>query len=327
MSEARMLYGALGPMMINDVYYSDGSSAKGILGGSLFALEGFKLWTDDCFMVGRRARDFEQQFGEWFDQNHLTRRALTPIDCDHGIYSSVEYRPDGSYLERSLWEDPKFSFSNPDYSPGYRDLAAWAGEARGFYFNLDGEPEVFKRIHLLKKDNPFICMWEIKTRECRPDFLPVAMELMGYVEMFSINLPEAMSLFSLESEEECVEAAKALPVEFTLLRAGEKGLWAVTPGRAEFIPIRRYHGPVQDPTGCGNSSTAAALWAWAEGYDSVMTGLIANTTAYYNVMQFGPIARFDPAVREKELALLQLEREQYDPTKICRATGKGGKHE
>ena len=56
---------------------------------------------------------------------------------------------------------------------------------------------------------------------------------------------------------------------------------------------------VVDVTGCGNTSTAGACCAWCEGNDPIMTGIMANISANYNLRQIGPYPNFtDDVVRE-----------------------------
>ena len=56
-----------------------------------------------------------------------------------------------------------------------------------------------------------------------------------------------------------------------------------------------------DPTGCGNCSTAAAMWAYCEGYDLRQIASIANVAAAYNVQQFGPYPTFNSKTRKVSL--------------------------
>ena len=67
-----------------------------------------------------------------------------------------------------------------------------------------------------------------------------------------------------------------------------------------------------DPTGCGNSSTGAALWAWCEGYDPLMTCVIGNVVASYNVRQYGPFLDMSQETREE---MLHTTQEIYDKLK------------
>ena len=67
-----------------------------------------------------------------------------------------------------------------------------------------------------------------------------------------------------------------------------------------------------DPTGCGNTSTGAVMWAWFEGYDPLMTCVIGNVVASYNVRQYGPFLDMSEDIRKEMLAKAQ---EIYDERK------------
>ncbi len=58
-----------------------------------------------------------------------------------------------------------------------------------------------------------------------------------------------------------------------------------------------------DPTGCGNSSTAAAMWAWIKTENPVMTGILANIVGGYNVSYKGVIDEFTPEMRRHAFEL------------------------
>ena len=81
---------------------------------------------------------------------------------------------------------------------------------------------------------------------------------------------------------------------------------SVTPDNAIYLPPAP--GPVVDPTGCGNTSTGSALYAYAEGNDPLMVGIMANVASAQNIRQFGVIEDF-LAVREESYA---QAKELYD---------------
>ena len=72
-----------------------------------------------------------------------------------------------------------------------------------------------------------------------------------------------------------------------------------------------------DPTGCGNTSTGAVLWAWCEGYDPLMTCIIGNVVASYNVRQYGPF--LDMSINNRN-EMMSIANEIYD--RITKAVGK-----
>ena len=100
---------------------------------------------------------------------------------------------------------------------------------------------------------------------------------------------------------------KSLKIPLILFRVGEKGLYTIAEGRHWFVPSVGSETAV-DPTGCGNCSTGASLYAFCEGYDPLMIGVMANVAAAYNVRQYGPYPLFDEKAR---LEALKMSEELY----------------
>ena len=94
----------------------------------------------------------------------------------------------------------------------------------------------------------------------------------------------------------------------TLFRVGHRGAYVVTKEDVIYLPPAP--GPVVDPTGCGNSSTAAALYAYCQGEDPLMVGIMANVTSSINIRQYGVIPDM-LAVRNEAYELAQSLYAQY----------------
>ena len=317
MSDVKLHYGTSGITILNGIEYYDGrtvgTSIKDMsIGGTLYTLEGVKLWTDNCFFVGKAGKDFDSFYGDWFRDNGIPFDGITFTDFEHDIVSMVHYNEDGSHVETSQWEGKDVPFSTFDpLACTWEDFLSTYKEAKAYYVNFVTANPVWDPLFEMKSNSNFKLMWEVMARDCHPDAVKdICSVLERGIEMFSINVNESKALFDTDDRMEIIRRIREFPTDFTLLRDGENGLFTVTKERVAFIPIRRYHGPVQDPTGCGNSSTAAAMWALCEGYDDIMAGLIANTTAYYNVQQVGPVLKFDRSIREKELAYLAENRDK-----------------
>ena len=78
-------------------------------------------------------------------------------------------------------------------------------------------------------------------------------------------------------------------------------MYTISDGKICYIPSAPLPEgcAVVDVTGCGNCSTAAAAYAWCEGKDLAMTGVMANVASGYNLRQNGPVPLFDDAVCEE----------------------------
>lgn len=304
-------YGSVGAVITNKLLYTDGSTRDGLMGGTIYALEGIKFWTDDCFMVSRIGADFDKYYGTWFDQNKIPREGMTTV-CDFGVYNCVEYHPDGTYHEYStVYDHDESLLKFGQMTPSTTDMLSTAQGAKGYYV-CQGLNDVFwNNIKKLRQQYGFKVMYEILTADCVPENLEKIKANFECVDMMSLNLPECKSLFGVSTEEECLKVLQQLDIDYILFRVGEKGLYTIQRDRCTFIPCMRWEGEVQDPTGCGNSSTAAAMWAYTEGFDYIMCGIIANITAHYNVRQYGPVLEYTPALRKEMVELAMAERQKY----------------
>ncbi len=128
------------------------------------------------------------------------------------------------------------------------------------------------------------------------------------VDIFSLNIEEAQMLFGCQGDEACIRALQELDVDMTLFRVGARGAYVVT--RDEAIHLAPAPGPVVDPTGCGNTSTGGALYAYAEGYDPLMVGIMANVASSMNIRQYGIIPDM-LGVREECLKMAEELYRQY----------------
>ena len=81
----------------------------------------------------------------------------------------------------------------------------------------------------------------------------------------------------------------------------------ISDGKEYFVPmISTVASELEiDPTGCGNTSTGAAMWAFCEGYDPLMTCIIGNVVASYNVRQYGPYQDMSQKTRDEMLKIAE----------------------
>ena len=128
--------------------------------------------------------------------------------------------------------------------------------------------------------------------------------------MYSVNYPEAKALFHVAAEEEAVQKITELGTP-CFLRMGSKGSCMIAQGKAEFAKSLTI-GEIVDPTGCGNCSTAAAMYGWCEGNSLYETAMIANISAAYNLLQYGPYPEITEKVRVQARQLLKERMERQE---------------
>jgi sugar/nucleoside kinase (ribokinase family) len=98
-------------------------------------------------------------------------------------------------------------------------------------------------------------------------------DVLGHVTILKLNEEEAEALSGRSDP----EAMRALGVPEVLLTLGSKGAFVVTPDRVEHVPALGMPA-VPDPTGAGDTFSAAYLAARAHGADAVEAARRATET-------------------------------------------------
>jgi len=295
-------YLACGNIMSDGVVLPDGTLTRMNIGGpSMFALSGIRLFTDSCKLVTRSGADYTDTYGAWMDTNGLTRESIR-VEVEHCTQHIIQHNADNSYTTTSKFGSEHLGYLKT--SPA--DIEAAIGpDTKAFYLAQNVDRVFWKKIAELKERTGVKMMWEIEPNITDTERM---MDVISVPDMFSLNWFEASRLFGIpkENDEDIINEIMKLPVELTLYRVGPRGAYAVTPTNAVFCgPVDPY-GPSVDPTGCGNTSTGAALYAHMEGFDPAMVVAIANVAAGFNAAQYGPV----PVVTEEITDLaMKLARE------------------
>lgn len=301
-------YAVMGGIMMNDLNYADGSSKKGLIGGGgLYALSGIRLWTDNVHFIGNIGKDFEKLIAPWWDRNGIPRKGLN-VCHDHCTYHEVNYLPDGRFEEHSVYDEgmrhDMYMVAHPEQAePFGADLA-------GISFVGAVNPAEFAKLGEVRKKYGLKIMFEPNTFYCRHEYLDKILDCLEHVDIYSTNLPETKDIFGVSTEEACIEELLKVgkPCFF---RVGKKGAYMVMDGKATFVPSIIGEHDI-DPTGCGNSSTSAAFYAFCEGHDPLMIGIMANVTSSMNAQQYGPMPVMDATLRERSLS---MAKERYAAVK------------
>lgn len=292
-------YIASGNVMLDSVEFADGSGCNRYnLGGpATFAYTGIKIWTDDVIQCSNVGEDIHELFDPWAEKNNINTVGLKEI-CEHCTHVRMVYgNKDGSkgsakgsdvrsqefWVKGTRWEDFGFMKTSPEEIEAFTKQ----GGVKGVYIAQNCDRVFWNKILKMKERDGFKVMWEIETSVCYPEFLDAVREVVKATDIFSLNIQEAQRMFGVEGDEACIRELQKLDVDVTLFRVGSRGLYTVTKDAAYYLPPAPCN--VVDPTGCGNSSTGSALYAYAEGKDPVMVGIMANVASAMNINQYGVI--------------------------------------
>lgn len=290
----------------DEVTEADGTKPGCFLGGAgIYALSGARLWTKEAVIVTGIGEDFGEAYREWFRRSRCREEGLLVKDA-HTAISHVQYHEDGERTEHS--EHGPEHYRHMEAEP--EELEPFFAKAKGVYIFKD-LPEVYwKKIIMSKRKYRFRLMWEINAEAAVPERAGDVRRLAEQCEMFSLNRTEAMRLLQTKELAAVIDRLLTWKVSLIYLRAGEKGAYVLTNGKAYRIPCEA-RVRVKDPTGAGNSSTAAVMYGYCEGFTPEECGIMGSISAARAIEQYGPPEITDgkmlQAKKKRELMLEQMK--------------------
>lgn len=305
-----MEYIAYGAVITNRLLYTDKTCIPDIMGGSgLYSFAALRLCTPKSMLLAGVGGDFEEFYGPWMDHNQCCKDGLLRV-VDKTTYNELVYAPDGTYIEYSIY-GPEYEAENVKKTIlSGADLLPFLDDAKGVCINagIDG---AFSSVLLeAKKKHPFRVMWEVPASAIselaeifrKDGFAGLKKRLRG-VDLFSTNKPESFEIFGVSTVEEAVRAFQQLGMP-CYYRVGTKGAYMIEGDQYAHVPMISLVPREQetDPTGCGNASTAAAMWAYCEGFDLRKSCVVGNVAAAYNVRQYGPYPELGAGAHEEMMA-------------------------
>lgn len=295
-------YLACGNIMSDIVEQEDGTCSELHIGGpAMYGLSGIRLWTDRCKLVTQTGEDYKNTYGKWMDDNGLSHESIL-TELEEGTCHILNYnRKDGGFNHRGKRDNQYLGYLKTH--PYHIETACEKG-VRGIYMAQDLDRVFWKKLGDVKAKYDFRIMWEIEPSMDileRQDVKERIREVLGTADMWSLNHNEASVIFQIprENDEDMINELMKLPTELTFYRVGKRGAYAVTPTNAWFCPSIDPFGEGVDPTGCGNCSTGAAMYAHVAGYDPLMTVIMANVASGFNAAQYGPYPVYTEEAMEK----------------------------
>lgn len=303
-----MKYLSAGQISLDKTTFSDGSTDGPYPGGTaMFGYGGIRLWDDDCAPVANIATDFYDYFGDWIKENQIRCDFLKEI-YEKTHVTNLFYDESGKYENRKTDEEKIASaFLYGLTNCRSEQIEQAADGAQGVYLYL--EPTVlpfWKALAEIQQRLGFGLMWEPGFSVCTAQMRPKLLQIYEILrpEMSSLNHFEACSLFESKDRQELFERIEALGIPFFFYREGRRGAWALSGGQRWFVPSIDIDGQkAVDPTGCGNTTTAAAMVGWVHTHNPVMAVIMANIAGGYNCLQKGMIPRFTSRMREKACSI------------------------
>jgi Sugar kinases, ribokinase family len=310
-----MKYIACGQASIDRITRPDGTVVGPYLGGpGVFGYTGMRLWDDDTTGILNIAADFFEYYGDWVEKNNVSTKAYNMV-YDKTHVTNLIYRENGDYesvfKEEQKWLNRIFEYAWTNVR--IEQVEQFSKECKALYIFVEPMYKHFwKRLKEMSDQYGFEVMWELgilTNNGCDEQFVLDCLDILK-PEMASLNHNESCYFFGTEDIDEIFERIYDLDIPYFFYRAGSKGSYSIFNRKSYFVPCIDIDGlPYADATGCGNTSTAAATYAWANTKNPVMTAIMANIAAGYNVGYRGII---DILSKERREEAQQLAIKYYD---------------
>lgn len=260
-------------------------------GAGFYALAGMKVWEDDVLIVTGTGADYLPVFGDWYHRNALSTEGLFTKD-QNTPRTVVRYDEDGERVEEPYFgaaHYKKIEATPEEIEPFCRDCV-------GMYVFKNLDPAYWEGMLALKAKYGFSILWEIAADAAIPENLSAIRSIVEQVEMFSINLTEARSMFAVKEVAELVRGFSEWSIPLIYLRMGSKGVCVIRNGIPVIVPSVP-DARVVDATGGGNSSTGGAFIGFCRGCKPEEIGAMGNVAASFCIEQWGVPRSFDDALR------------------------------
>ncbi len=282
-------YIAAGISILNDIVHEDGAKTVGILGGcGIFAWSAISLFTDSCVLVTSGGDDFFARYGPYLDRNGCSREG-TYITMPHTHHTRLVYSRGGKWTEESIWGDDYFAVQSENCRTSLKKLAPFLSEeTRGIYLDSNAFEGIFSEMERIRRLAPNArILWEPPTMSSKdPSLRETVRRNILLTDAYSMSLDEASAFFATDDEKELIARIIELGRP-CFLRRGVGGASWIENGSVTDAPAFILREGI-DPTGCGNTSSAASLYLWREGYGREDIVRYANAAASLCTLQYGP---------------------------------------
>ena len=261
-------------------------------GAGLYAIAGASLFSENTLLVTGVGQDFSEKIGPWFDSNKLSRDGLR-FATDLTPCNIIDYSDSNFRSEKPLLGIDHFR----KCEPSVEDVKKVLGKARSLYIFRNSRSNFWKKLLALLENYDLKILWEIGLDACSFKNRNEIIELLKFVNGFSLNLEEAKLIFNTKNEDKIIQTLQNVTKEIVFLRAGIRGSYVITREKIHFIPSINVE--LVDDTGAGNAYSGAVLIGMAEGLSPEICGAMGTISSSETIKQFGPPNIGNIVLREK----------------------------
>lgn len=277
----------------DDLVFPEGNRRSGILGGAgTYAAAGARIWAERVGIVSGVGEDFGVRYGSWFEQNQIDTTGLH-VRGPATPRSWIVYKSADERIETPQFGPEHFMLMEPtidDIPPSYLD-------ARGLYLFRDANMEYWNNVFEFQKAHHPTLIWELHAAAANSQSWGNVSAILSRVDLFSLNLPEAMRLCNLTEPAEILDRLLSTGIAGIALRSGAQGTIVADQSGAWRIPV--YNLDVVDVTGAGNAFTGGFLVGYCESYSDIVTaGQYGAISASFMLQQFGPPTKSNSEIQQ-----------------------------
>nr|WP_319474475.1 PfkB family carbohydrate kinase [uncultured Sphaerochaeta sp.] len=277
-----MQYIIISTAVVDEIHFPGNSSVVEAGGGAgLYAYAGARLWHPSVGLCCGKGKDFNETLKPIFEKHNI------PDSCMFNVHAEtpktiVNYQEDGERIETPVYGKDHYQ----RFVAGIDELEVPLSEAKGAYLFKEAEDSAFwKALFSLKKEYGFTLLWEMSASSAKPGSLGLVESIASQVEILSLNRSESHALYG-EDEQAVIERLRGLGIPLVFYRRGKQGALMITKDEIVSVPSDFSYALV-DPTGAGNSSSAAVLVGFCEGKTLYEIGIMGSIAAGSNISQFG----------------------------------------
>lgn len=299
-------YVVVSTAVIDRVRLSNGKLASEVLGGAgVYALSGLRLWSDSTVLVTGIGEDFPPSCRRWFNESGCSMAGLMVKD-PHTAISELQYLENGERVETPPYG--KDHYRRLEATP--KEIAPFLRQAKGLYVFKDDCREYWEELLPLAGEHGCRILWEINAEAALPERRERVERIARQCGAFSINRTEACRLFGCDDLPQVEKKLRSWELPLIYLRLGSRGARILTQeGAASIPPVPGVEAA--DPTGAGNSSSAAVLYGLCQGEAPEVCGLRGSISAAACIAQYGPPG-FSAEGRRNAAALLEKMRREWE---------------
>ncbi len=276
-------------------------------GGVNYALTAMSLFGEDILSVSYAGLDFDRYYGDWFRDNGFSSEGIVRA-FEKTYRVDLVYQENGTYVTAGTVREGSVYGRN---TPNMDLLRPWleGPELRGLHLLCHGNAVFFEQLQQYRHKGIKIGYEMEVAKKTYVDMTAFAEEVVKLVDYFSVSITEAAEIWpGVRDERDALEIFAPMGCD-VFFRMGRKGAYMVSGGYAYYSPMVDEFGSI-DPTGCGNSSTAAAFLSLCEGEGPMRAAQVGAVAASLAAGCHGLVPKLTPELRRrcKELADEYTER-------------------